>query len=42
MKMTVNPADILTKALRSGENRRRKVRLILYDIYPRKDVDEGD
>ena len=34
VKTTVNPADILTKALRYGENRKRKVRLILYDIYP--------
>lgn len=34
VKTTVNPADILTKALRHGENRKRKVRLILYDIYP--------
>ena len=34
VKTTINPADLLTKALRSGENRRRKVRMILYDIYP--------
>ena len=37
VRTTVNPADLLTKALRYGENRRQKVRLILYDIYP-----EGD
>jgi hypothetical protein len=29
-----NPADILTKNLPAGINRYRKVRMILYDIYP--------
>ena len=33
-----NPSDLLTKALRAGlKNRRRKVRFILYDIYPESD-----
>jgi len=30
----LNPVDILTKNLHSGLNRYRKVRMILYDIYP--------
>ena len=34
VKTTLNPADLFTKALRSGLDRRRKVRMILYDIYP--------
>ena len=34
VKTTINPSDLLTKALRSGDNRKRKVRMILYDIYP--------
>jgi len=32
-----NPLDLLTKALHSGQNRKRKVRFILYDIYPESD-----
>ncbi len=30
-----NPADTLTKNLPAGENRYRKVRMFLYDIYPK-------
>ena len=29
-----NPADLMTKTLSSGLNRYRKVRMIMYDIYP--------
>ena len=29
-----NPADLMTKTLPSGINRYRKVRMIMYDIYP--------
>lgn len=29
-----NPADIMTKILAAGQNRYRKVRMVLYDIYP--------
>ena len=29
-----NPSDVLTKSLPAGEDRKRKVRWILYDIYP--------
>jgi hypothetical protein len=29
-----NPADLMTKTLPSGMNRYRKVRMIMYDIYP--------
>ena len=29
-----NPADLMTKILPSGINRCRKVRMIMYDIYP--------
>ena len=36
----MNPADILTKALPSGENRRRKIRLIMYDLYPENANDD--
>ena len=32
-----NPADILTKNLPAGLNRYRKVRMCLFDIYPRDD-----
>ena len=28
-----NPSDILTKALKSGENRKRKASSMLYDLY---------
>ena len=41
MKTTIKPADMFTKALGSGENRRRKVRMMLYDIYP-EDKDTKD
>ena len=30
-----NPADILTKNLPAGENRYKKVRMCLFDIYPK-------
>ena len=30
---SLNPADVLTKSLPAGENRYRKVRMLLYDIY---------
>ena len=29
-----NPSDIMTKNLPSGQNRYRKVRMLMYDIYP--------
>ena len=29
-----NPSDIMTKSLPAGKNRYRKVRMVLYDIYP--------
>ena len=29
-----NPSDLCTKSLPNGANRRKKVRAILYDIYP--------
>ena len=28
-----NPADILTKPVPAGEKRRKKVKMVLYDIY---------
>ena len=34
IKSSENPSDILTKSLQSGLNRYRKVRMVLYDIYP--------
>ena len=34
IKTQENPSDILTKNLPAGVNRYRKVRMILYDIYP--------
>ena len=34
IKTMENPSDILTKPLPAGINRYRKVRMILYDIYP--------
>ena len=34
IKSMYNPADLLTKALSAGINRYRKVRQILYDIFP--------
>ena len=34
---TFNPSDICTKNLPAGQNRYRKVRSLLYDIYPDKD-----
>ena len=34
IKSSENPADLLTKALPAGINRYRKVRQVLYDIYP--------
>ena len=34
IKSNENPADILTKSLPAGLNRKRKIRGILYDIYP--------
>ena len=40
IKTTINPLDMLTKALRSGENRKRKVRQVLYNMYPVKDEEE--
>ena len=33
IKSEYNPSDILTKALPAGKNRKRKVQLILNDIY---------
>ena len=32
-----NPSDLLTKCLPAGENCYRKVRFIMYDIYPTPD-----
>ena len=37
IKTQENPSDVLTKSLPAGINRYRKVRMILYDIYPEKD-----
>ena len=37
IKTNDNPADILTKNLPAGDNRYRKVRMCLYDIYPKVD-----
>ena len=34
IKTCDNPSDLLTKCLPAGINRKRKVRRILYDIYP--------
>ena len=34
LKSSENPSDFLTKSLPSGLNRYRKVRMVLYDIYP--------
>ena len=39
IKTSDNPSDLLTKSLPVGINRKRKVRKILYYIYP-KDEDE--
>ena len=33
IKSENNPSDILTKAVPVGENRKRKVKAVLYDIY---------
>ena len=33
IKSENNPSDILTKAVPAGENRKRKVKAVLYDIY---------
>jgi len=40
VRTAMNPADILTKALSSGENQRRKIRLIMYDLYPESANDD--
>ena len=32
-----NPSDLMTKALPAGINRKRKVRAIMYDVYPEED-----
>ena len=32
----MNPSDILTKTIASISDRIRKVRMLLYDIYPEK------
>ena len=40
IKKTMSLSDMLTKALQSGENRKQKVRQVLYDIYPVKDEAE--
>jgi hypothetical protein len=34
---SINPADLMTKPVPSGEDRKRKVRLVMYDIYPEKE-----
>ena len=34
VKAKENPSDIMTKNVPSGVNRYRKVRMVLYDIYP--------
>ena len=34
IKTVDNPADVLTKSLPAGSNRKRKVRMMLYNIYP--------
>ena len=41
VRTAMNPADILTKALlSSGENRRRKIQLIMFDLYPENANDD--
>ena len=42
IKTALNPADILTKALPLGLNRKRKIRQVLYDIYPESDVGDDE
>ena len=34
VKTDQNPSDLMTKALPSGANRKRKIRMLMYDIYP--------
>ena len=34
MSIALNPLDILTKALKGGENRKRKAESMLYNLYP--------
>ena len=36
MTTSWNPSDILTKCIPAGENRYRKVRFVMYEIYPLK------
>ena len=37
-----NPSDILTKNLPAGTNRYRKIRMLLYDIYPVQDGENDE
>ena len=37
MKTLVNPSAVLTKPVPAGMDRKRKVRLIMYDIYPEEE-----
>ena len=41
VKTNENPADLMTKSLAAGVNRYKKVRMILYDIYPINDSEEN-
>ena len=36
-KTSWNPSDLMTKSIPYGQDRRRKVRFIMYDIYPSRD-----
>ena len=37
IKTYANPSDLMPKALPAGINRKRKVRAIMYNIYPEED-----
>ena len=37
VKSDFNPSEMCTKSLPAGPNRYRKVRSVLYDIYPEDD-----
>ena len=37
IKIDANPSNLMTKALPEGINKKRKVRAIMYDVYPEED-----
>ena len=37
VRTNLNPSDIMTKSISSVKDRIRKVRMVLYDIYPETD-----